>query len=145
MSATPIVHATGVRRLMYKMFGWSFLGLGAVGVVVPGVPTTPFVILSSYFFVRSSPQVHDWLLKSRLFGQVLHDWEDYHGVSRAVKYTAVGLMCLGLVLTTLLASLPWYVLAAIVALEFVGLTYVLRLPIVEHPTLSSPLPAPAAG
>jgi uncharacterized protein len=139
----PIVPVTGLRRLMYKTFGWSSLGLGAVGVVVPGIPTTPFLILSSYFFVRSSPKAHAWLLQSRLFGQIMRDWETYKGVTRSLKYTAVGLMGVGLVITSI-AELPAAVVATIIALELIGATIVLNLPEVDHSPSTKVLAAPVA-
>jgi uncharacterized membrane protein YbaN (DUF454 family) len=112
--------------------------MAVVGAILPGIPTVPFVVLASYFFVRSSPRAHAWLLRSRWFGPHLRDWEERRGVRRSAKYTALGLMGAGLVVTWL-AGLPAAITASIVTLEIVGAVIILRLPEVE-PT---PTPAPA--
>jgi uncharacterized membrane protein YbaN (DUF454 family) len=116
---------------LYKALGWSSVGMAVVGAATPGIPTAPFVLLAGYFFVRSSPTAHAWLLRSRWFGQILRDWEESHGVRRSVKYGAVGLMAAGLALTLAL-GLPVQVVASVVALEVIGLVVVARLPTVER-------------
>jgi uncharacterized membrane protein YbaN (DUF454 family) len=134
----PAVYVTGRRARLYKALGWSSVGMAVVGAIMPGIPTAPFVILASYFFIRSSPAAHAWLWRSRWFGPILRDWEERRGVKRSVKYTAVGLMAAG-VAVTLLLGLPAPVVATILALELVGLVIVLRLPEVEPAT-----PSPAS-
>lgn len=62
---------TGLRRALYVALGLFFVVLGLVGVVTPGLPTTPFLLLAAFFFVRSSPRLHAWLLRSRLFGGLI--------------------------------------------------------------------------
>jgi uncharacterized membrane protein YbaN (DUF454 family) len=129
---------SGFRRRVYKTLGWTSVGLAGVGAVTPGLPTVPFALLAGYFFVRSSPAAHAWLLRSRWLGPAMRDWEEHRGVKRSVKYTAVTVMGVGLA-ATVLAGLPPELIAAILALEAIGLVVVLRLP--EVPPS---VPAPAA-
>jgi uncharacterized membrane protein YbaN (DUF454 family) len=133
-------YVTGRWRKAYKILGWSSVGMAGVGAALPGIPTVPFVVLASYFFVRSSPEAHAWLLRSRWFGTILRDWEERRGVRRGVKYTALGLMGAGLVVTSVI-GLPLAVIAAIAALELVGAVIVLRLPVIDEPAPSSAAPA----
>jgi uncharacterized membrane protein YbaN (DUF454 family) len=135
----PAGYVTGVRKRVYRILGWSSVGMAVVGAITPGIPTAPFAILAGYFFVRSSPAAHAWLLRSRWFGQFVRDWEERHAVKRSVKYTAVGLMGAGLGISVLI-GLPPIVLGSIVTLEVIGLIVVARLPVVE-----SSLPSPAAA
>ncbi len=128
----PVGYVTGIRRRLYRIFGWTSLGLAVVGAITPGIPTVPFVLLGSYFFIRSSPKTHAWLLRSRWFGRILRDWEERKGVSRSVKWTALGLIGIGMVLTVL-AGLPVAVVASILTLEVIGVLIVLRLRVVEPP------------
>lgn len=72
--------------------GVLFLLLGGIGVVLPLLPTTPFVILAAACFARSSPRMHGWLLRSELFGPILVDWENSKCVSRRVKTLALFMM-----------------------------------------------------
>lgn len=82
--------------------------LGAIGVAVPGLPTTPFVLIAGACFVRASPRAHAWLLRNRTFGPMLREWERHRSVSRRVK--RVGLVSMGLTAaasTWFLAGQPW--------------------------------------
>jgi len=76
---------------------WTVLGLlslllGGIGVVLPLLPTTPFVLLAAACFTRSSPRLHRWLLESELFGPILLDWEKNRCISRKVKWLALFMM-----------------------------------------------------
>ena len=72
--------------------GLLFLLLGGIGVVLPLLPTTPFVLLAAACFARSSPRMHGWLLNSELFGPMLRDWETNKCISTRVKTLAVFMM-----------------------------------------------------
>ena len=78
-----------IRTAFYKPLGFLFLGLAALGVVLPVLPTTPFLLLSAWFFARSSERWHAWLLQSRLFGPMIRDWEERKCISRRTKAVAV--------------------------------------------------------
>jgi uncharacterized membrane protein YbaN (DUF454 family) len=134
-----VVYMTGTGRVVYKALGWSSVGMAGVGAATPGIPTAPFVILAGYFFVRSSPESHQWLRQSRWFGPLLRDWEDHRGVRRSVRNAALGLIGGSMVVTTLL-GLATPLLATILTLQAVGMGIVLRLRVID-PTG----PAPAAG
>ena len=77
---------------LWIALGLLFLLLGGIGVVLPLLPTTPFVILAAACFARSSPRMHGWLLHSELFGPMLQDWENNKCVSRRVKRLALFMM-----------------------------------------------------
>ncbi len=66
---------------LYVALGWLCLGLGFVGIFLPVLPTTPFVLLAAWFFSKGSKRLHGWLLSSKTFGPIILDWER-HGVIR---------------------------------------------------------------
>jgi uncharacterized membrane protein YbaN (DUF454 family) len=134
--AAPGTYVTGIRRTIYKALGWSSVGMAVVGAILPGIPTVPFVVLAGYFFVRSSPEAHEWLRQSRWFGTLLRDWEEHRGVRRSVRNAAAGLIAASMVLVTLL-DLPIPLLFTILPLQLVGLAIVLRLRVID-PALSEP-------
>jgi hypothetical protein len=81
-----------VRLRLYRTFGFLFLAVGTVGVFLPLLPTTPFVLLSAACFARSSEKWHRWLLANGTFGPMIRDWESKRCVSRRVKAVAIGSM-----------------------------------------------------
>ena len=84
--------ARGLRRVLYLGGGLLCVGLAYLGAILPGLPTTPWVLLASYCFARSSPRLQRWLLRSPVFGRLLRDWHEHRGVRRPVKVLAVGLI-----------------------------------------------------
>ena len=71
---TTTQSVTGLRRMLYLLLAGGFFVLAMAGVILPGLPTTPFLLLTSYFLVRSYPRLNERLIKSKLFGPILVDW-----------------------------------------------------------------------
>jgi uncharacterized membrane protein YbaN (DUF454 family) len=109
------------------------LVVGLIGVVLPGVPTTPFVLVASYCLLRASPQLHEKLLMSRLFGGVLRDWHLHRGIRPHVRYKAIAVVVLVVAASLLLTNLPLAAKLAIAAVATLGVCYVWRLPNVVEP------------
>src|SRR5262245_37096137 len=131
LARPPVVH--GVRRMLYVALGLCFVGLAVLGVVLPVLPTTPFLLLASYFFVRSSVRLHGWLLRSRIFGGLLRDWQRHRAVRLRVKVVAVLVLVAAVAASALFANLSLPVLLGLLALGSVGLVVVLRLPVLREP------------
>ncbi len=81
-------------------FGWINVGIGFLGVVIPGLPTTPFLLLALWAFARSSQKFHDWLYSHPKFGPSLKAWRDHRVVSVKAKAFAVVTMSISLVYVT---------------------------------------------
>jgi uncharacterized membrane protein YbaN (DUF454 family) len=113
---------------LFLTAGGLFFALGVLGIVLPGLPATPFLLLTSYFLVRSSPRLDAMLLRSRLFGPVLRDWRAHHGVRRGVKLKAVVLVALAVTASLYFGRLPLVPALAVAAAALVGVCVVLRLP-----------------
>ena len=129
---------SGPIRLLFVLLGSGFLVLAWLGLVLPGLPGTPFLLLASYFWVRSSPRLHQWLLDSRYFGPLLRDWQDHRAVRPYVKTTALISMVLVVSLSIILGGFRGWLLAALVALALIGLVVVVRLPVVVEADPRSP-------
>lgn len=80
-----------MRSYLYIVLGLTAVGLGALGVVLPGLPTTPFLLLASWMFYRSSPSLQQWLLASWL-GRYICSYQRRGGMTAAQKARAVGMM-----------------------------------------------------
>lgn len=76
-------------RLVYLVLGTGFLGLAALGVVIPILPTTPFVLLAAACYLRSSTRLHDRLLASRTFGPTVRAWNEHRAIPPRAKVLAI--------------------------------------------------------
>ena len=74
---------------LWLPLGYLFLAIGAVGVVLPLLPTTPFVLLAAGCFSRSSPKLHRWLMDSATFGPILRDWEERRCICLKIKIYSI--------------------------------------------------------
>ena len=84
--------AKGVKRVIYFVIGTLALFLGALGIFLPVLPTTPFVILAAACYLRSSKRMHAWILQSRLFGETIENFQAGRGLKRDTKIRALVLM-----------------------------------------------------
>lgn len=96
-----------------------FLVLGLIGVVVPGMPTTVFILLSAWAAARSSPRLHGWLMRHPLFGPMLRDWQQGGRVSRKAKRSATLMMCLCALALPLTSAPAWTAGLALVCMAAV--------------------------
>jgi len=104
----PRLHGSPwVRRLLWAG-GVLALVTGAIGIVLPGLPTTPFVLLAAACFVRASPRAHAWLLANRTFGPMLAEWEQHRRIPRRIKMLALAMMIAMAALSIwLFVGRPW--------------------------------------
>lgn len=96
-SCTAIIvagYSGRVWRYFLILGGILSLGLGTLGILLPGLPTTPFVLLAAGLFVRSSDRLYRKLLQSRLYGRYLQRYMEKRGMSRRMKLYALGSMWL---------------------------------------------------
>ena len=114
-------------RGIWLALGGAFLGLGLLGVVLPVLPTTPFLLLAAGCFARSSPRLHRWLLAHPVFGPPIRNWEENGAIAPKAKQLAVGSMAAVLVVSVGL-GLSWKILLAQAVLIAVGSTFVLTRP-----------------
>lgn len=79
-------------RALWLAVGLLATGCGIAGIVLPLVPTTPFLLLAAYAFARSSPQLHDWLVTHPRLGPPIADWQAHGAISRSTKRIAAAAM-----------------------------------------------------
>ena len=81
-------------RILWIGLGSLALALGLLGIVLPLLPTTPFLLLAAYAFARSSERLHDWLVTHPRLGRPIADWRREGAVSRRAKALALAAMAL---------------------------------------------------
>ena len=114
-----------MKRIFLLSLGWLCVGLAFLGIFVPGIPTTPFLIVALWAFAKSSKKFHSWLLNHKRFGPLLHNWESHKVVPRNAKILMVILQTFAVViihyslknvyitvgLAVLLMCVAWYVIS----------------------------------
>lgn len=105
----PIRPTGGVRRLAYIAVGSVSLATGVVGMVVPLLPTTCFLLLAAWCFARSSPALHRWMLHNRWFGKYLRDYRAGRGIPRRIKAGSLLLLWGSIAVTLVVAVRVWWV------------------------------------
>ncbi|MEE2946372.1 MAG: YbaN family protein [Pseudomonadota bacterium] len=75
-------------RYIWATFGLISLSLGALGVILPLLPTVPFLLLAAFCFARGSERLHDWMLEHPRLGPPISDWRENGAISRRAKLLA---------------------------------------------------------
>lgn len=122
--------ATGLARIFWIGLGCTCVAVGGIGVILPGLPTTPFLILAAASFVRSSRTLYDRLMAHRIFGPLLRDYREHGTIPRRAKWLALGMMTVFVTFALIWgipAQLAW-AKVAVVVVALVGYWYVGRLP-----------------
>ena len=87
-----------MKRIILISLGCLCVGLGFLGVFVPGIPTTIFLIIALWAFTKSSEKLRHWLLNHKRFGPILNNWQEHKVVPRRAKILMVILMTLAVIL-----------------------------------------------
>ncbi len=92
----PSISGTSAKGRLFGGFfilaGWLCLLLGSLGIFLPLLPTTPFILLAAFCFSRGSDKLHAWLLQNKTFGPTIRDWESYRVIKPKAKWLSTILM-----------------------------------------------------
>lgn len=125
MSSSLRMHRhLGVRYLLLGI-GWLSIVLGVIGIFLPLLPTTPFLLLAAACFMRSSPRFYHWLVQHPKLGPWVHDYLDGQGIPLRGKVYALSLMWSSIALSCYLVPLIWARLFMLSSAILVSL-YILR-------------------
>lgn len=120
-------------RAVFVALGMSALALGIAGIVLPVLPTTPFVLLAAACFARGSTRFHDWLLAHPLFGPMIEEWQQYGSIPWRTKIVAIVLMSTTLGVSIVFFVKPPWLKAALAALGLLLATWLYRVPSRDRP------------
>ncbi|WP_434596036.1 YbaN family protein [Pseudomonas sp. R4-83] len=109
----PTPAPSKLARLLFGLLAYISLGIGLVAIVVPGLPTTEFILLAAWAATRSSPRLSAWLENHRLFGPILGNWRNGKIIARKAKVSATVSMLLCATLMLVLLEHGWPVYLAI--------------------------------
>ncbi|HLU20588.1 MAG TPA: YbaN family protein [Pusillimonas sp.] len=95
-------------KIFFNTVGFIALALGVVGMVLPLLPTTPFLLLAAACFMRGSDRMYHWMTHNPVFGRYLLDYQRHKGVTLRVKILAISLMWGSLLYTMYLLPALWW-------------------------------------
>jgi len=134
------LHHSPVMRSMYLAAGFIALALGAIGVILPILPTTPFVLLAAACFARGSERFHTKLMTNRYTGPIILEWRLYRSVTRKTKRLAYIMTALSFSVSILIVPEMWQKIMLLTIASI--LTFFLaRIPVRENNTESNNLSA----
>lgn len=121
-----------IKRIACLLAAGIFFVLGVLGAILPGLPATPFLLLTSYFLTKSWPRLNEMMLRWHLVGPILRDWQHRGGVRKQTKVRSILVVVLAVAVTVWFSSFPLPLLGMVIALALVGVVVILRLPVVRE-------------
>lgn len=107
-------------RALYMIGGTLSLALGVIGIFVPGLPTTPFVLLSAAMYAKSSEKLYNWLLDNKFLGPRIKNYQRQQGVTLKGKYRIIALMLTMVLISSLLFAKVLLLKVIIISAGIVG-------------------------
>lgn len=116
-----------VLRYLLLVCGFISLGLGIVGIFLPIMPTTPFILLAAACFARSSTRFYNWITSHPRYGKMVADYLAGRGLPRKTKLLAISLLWLSIIFACFLVDFAWARVAMLLTAIAVSV-YIWRLP-----------------
>ncbi len=116
------------KRIVLILIGIVSLALGALGVFLPLLPTTPFVLLAAIAFANSSERLHQWLLDHDVFGPLIANWRSHGAISRRTKIVSLVSM-VAIVGISLLLAVPTHVIVIQAVVLTASATFIVTRPL----------------
>lgn len=113
-------------RAAFVIAGHTSMAVGFVGIFVPLLPTTPFVLLAAVCYSRGSERFHIWIHEHPRFGPMIHSWREHGAIGRRAKIAASVTIAVSASITVFSVDPPWNVVAVLICLAM--LTFILTRP-----------------
>lgn len=120
-----------MQRTILIIIGWLAVVLGTLGVVLPLLPTTPFILLAAWCFARSSPRFHHWLLYRSWFGGYLRYWQKHRAMPPGAKPCAIAVILITFAISLWLVKMMWVRILLLIILSCL-LIFMWRIPVVDE-------------
>lgn len=115
-------------RLLWLATGLLAVIIGGIGVVVPLLPTTPFLLIAAYAFARSSKRLTRWLHEHPTFGPLIDNWQRYGSIDRKSKQMAIAVIVATPVITYFIGA-PWWAIGSQVLVLACSATFIVTRPL----------------
>ena len=130
---TVDLRRSGLSRFLWLILGLLFVAIGLIGVVVPGLPTTPLMILAAACFAKSSQRFYDWVIANKMFGHHVKNYREGRGIPARSKRAIIPVLWI-FVLFAVFVGIPgglFYAKIATMILAVIGTAFILRIPNLE--------------
>ena len=119
---------TGPLRWLWLAIGWAAVVIGAIGIVVPGLPTTGFMVFAAWAFSKCSPRFEQWLLDLPGIGSMIQDYRSGLGMPKNAKISAVAMITIAVTTSSIIVD-NGILRAVIIGTGFIGVYWVgIRIP-----------------
>lgn len=118
-------------RIVWFSFGFLSMVIGIIGIVIPGLPTTPLMILAAACFAKSSQKFYDWIINNRLFGEHVKNYREGKGIPKKSKPVILSTLWFFVLFAVLIAipdSAPSISKISTLILAVIGTIFILRIP-----------------
>jgi uncharacterized membrane protein YbaN (DUF454 family) len=122
-----------LKKVIFDLAGTISLGLGAVGVFLPILPTTPFLLLSAACYYKGSERMHQWLLSNRLFGSYVRNYKEGKGISLTGKIWTLSLLWITICLSAFYMMNNYAVQIVLFAVAIAVTIHIMTLPTARRP------------
>lgn len=128
---TVDLNRSGISRIAWFLMGIFFAVVGTIGIVIPGLPTTPLMILAAACFAKSSQRFYDWVINNKLFGHHVKNYREGNGIPKKSKPFILGTMWVFILFAVLVGipdSAPDISRIVTLVLGLIGTFFILRIP-----------------
>lgn len=119
--------ALSIKKVLLITCGYASLSLGVIGIILPLLPTTPFLLLASFCFVKSSDSIHHWLIHHRFLGSYIHAYQRFGAVSKKAKAFALLFLWAGISYSVFFVIPLWWVRIPFLIIAIGVTIHILRL------------------
>jgi len=123
------VSSSRVKRGAYIVAGTFFLALGIIGIALPLLPTTPFLLLTAYCYARGSKRLHHWLMNNKWFGKYIRDYQEGRGIPLRTKVIAITSLWV-----MILLSIYWFISNIYIQIILIIIAALVTIHLVRIPT-----------
>lgn len=127
----PNLHSSAMVRVFLVVVGTLFVIIGVIGIFLPILPTTPFMLLAAACYAKSSPRFYNWIIYHKLFGPIIREWREHRSIPRKAKNTAMLLMVVTFGSSIVFFVPIFYVQVGLTVFCIVMLIFMWRIPVRE--------------
>ncbi len=123
--------ASSLKKGIYLFVGAISLAAGILGIFLPVLPTTPFILLSAWCFFRSSSKIYEWVISNERFGPTIENYQQGRGITKSTKIKAIVMMWLTISASVYFYIKNMYLIAFLYIIAISVTVYLYRLPTLQ--------------